>query len=239
MRHFWKGLALVWGKKELRKQIWMPLLKAAAIGTVGVALSYWLLTPLLSGLLAKIGLAGWWGTGGAWLLMTLLWVFAFSPTFYTIAILASAFEWEKLSKRVEELVHGPNVPSQAGNLQLAMMENARRWPRSFATIILCAVTAPILGGVVSALIAGYQGVFDYTSPAFARRGVYWPAQKRVVKKLPERVPLILVGGFLSLIPFVNLLMIPVLVATGTLMTAEEYPHGVPEIEPREAGVRMF
>ncbi|HTQ11030.1 MAG TPA: hypothetical protein VMI31_13225, partial [Fimbriimonadaceae bacterium] len=81
-------------------------------------------------------------------------------------------------------------------------------------------------GVPAVLFAGFLGLHDYTSAAYLRRGVTFPAQMSPVGKLEGRFSFAIAAGLLTLIPLVNVLMLPCLVAGGTLMVVDaEKPSG--------------
>jgi uncharacterized protein involved in cysteine biosynthesis len=67
------------------------------------------------------------------------------------------------------------------------------------------------------LVAGWVGVLDYTSPAFLRYnrtvGEQWPVGTKMKGWFGFQIG----AGLLSLLPFVNVLMLPALVAGGTSM----------------------
>lgn len=221
-----KGASLVWTRPELRRYIWRPLVRGVVWSAGFVALSFFLFRPFLDGYLQSLGVLGGWASGLSWILVAVIWFFILGPAFHVIAITASAMEWEKLSLEVEKLVHGPNVPNRRLGALAALSENGKRLPRGLATAMVCGLLAPIFLGLVSAFIAGWQCRYDYTAPAFIRRGVVWPQQKALAAKLPGINSFHAVGGISALIPIVNLLMIPALIAGGTLLTAERYPHEI-------------
>lgn len=221
-----KGALLVWTRPELRRFVWRPLIRGIIWSAGFVALSFFLLQPFLGGYLQRFGVFGGWANGLSAGLLALVWFFLLGPAFHVIAITASAMEWEKLSLAVEQIAHGPQVPNRKLGALAALTENGKRLPRGLLTAIGCGLLAPLFFGLVSAFVAGWQCRYDYTAPAFVRRGVVWPQQKALAAKLPGIHALHVVGGISALIPIVNLLMIPALVAGGTLLTAERYPHEV-------------
>lgn len=218
MNAFQTGLKLVLTDRELRPYIWRPI-----FSTLPLLLGLVVLTFFAAGWLASLWVAGPLGGVLGVAITVGIWWFALGPVFFTLAILLSANHWEKLSLRAEQEYRNGPVPNNTTTWKGAMKDTARRFPRSILTTALCMVTGPIFFGAVSAGIAGLQARYDFTAPAFARRGIGWPEQKRLFKRIPGQAPFWLVCALGSWIPIVNLFMLPVLVAAGTVFVANRYP----------------
>ena len=75
---------------------------------------------------------------------------------------------------------------------------------------------PVVGPL---LIAGYVATLDVTASAFARRGFLLKAQRKRFFQLKGWPVFLLIAGVFTLLPFVNAILLPILVAAGTLMVA--------------------
>jgi hypothetical protein len=84
---------------------------------------------------------------------------------------------------------------------------------AFATILL----GWLFFGIVGVVLAGWLGLLDYTSNAFARRGILIDRQFSSVRKLPGWGGFLVSAGVVALFPFLNVLLLPALVAGGTIL----------------------
>ena len=74
--------------------------------------------------------------------------------------------------------------------------------------------------VIPLLVASLLSVLDATAPAFARRGVRLGLQIGRVRRLRGVVSFALVSGLIVLVPVLNVLALPILVAAGTILVAD-------------------
>lgn len=221
MRAVLRGLSMVVRDRELRPYIWRPLVHAVPVLLGLLVLSFFILQPVAGLLLGLIQGASWLAGWVAGALAISLWWVLLGPVFFTVAIFLSAFSWEKLSLMVEQKAFpGRVVPAQSHGMVGGMAENLRRLPRTVAVSVGCGLLSPIFYGVLSAMLAGWQSQYDFTAPAFARRGVLWPKQKKAAAGLEGKWGLIAAATFFSWIPFLNLVMLPGFVAAGTLLVAD-------------------
>lgn len=203
------------------------MLRAGFVALLGLALGYALLQPAIHNLLGVVHIDVRASSGLASLFsIVLLWV-ALGPAFLGLGMFFSVFHWEELSREVEREVHGPNVPNHVTPHVVGIWDGIKRTPRGIFVMVLSLLLSPILFGLLSAGLTGYQSAYDLTGPAFARRGVFWSEQKRFASRVRGRGGLMLAAGIISLVPILNLLLIPSLVAGATLLVAREYPHGCP------------
>lgn len=221
MTTVFKGIKLVWGDPELRPFIYRPLFRAIPILLLLFVVTFFVMQPLAGLLLSLIGAVEWLVSLVAGVLTVALWWVLLGPVFFTIAIFISAFSWESLSKKVEDKAfpHLP-TPTHQTSFAVSFRDNMRRLPRTIVVSVLSALTAPIFFGVISAAIAGWQARYDFTAPAYMRRGVLWPEQRQRTKALRGQKELALASAVFAWIPIINLLALPGLVAAGSMMVAE-------------------
>lgn len=145
-------------------------------------------------------------------------VFLGGALFLALAALVSSWMWDGLSQRVERMAMG------------YVVDVGLSWPRvgldalvRFAATIGLALLAYgcglVTAGVGAVVFAGWAAALDVTSNAFLRRGVTFGAQGARLRRIPGWAPFALACGVIALIPFVNVLMLPVLVVAGTLKVA--------------------
>lgn len=227
MRYIIRGASLVYGSPRLWKYIITPmLLGLLVLIAVGVA-SYWLIVPRIdtaitsrfSGSTANL----------LELLASLLFIVLFILTsgflYLTIVSFLSSMLWENLSFEVEKQSTGREVSSKFSNRELLGDAIVRGlFALSFGLLSLCCGWP--LAGIPGILIAGWIGLHDYTAAAYTRRGLLFSGQRERLRFLPVRFQFIVVGGLLTLLPFINVLMLPALVAGGTLMVIDSEADGV-------------
>lgn len=161
-----------------------------------------------------------------------IWFFLGGFVFITITSLTSSFLWDDLSQRIEEDITG--VPGRKSTLPTGriVVDSLSRGVFSILIAIaslFCGWVLPFVGPV---LLAGWLGVLDYTSSAFLRYdrtvGQQWP----VAMKMKGWFGFLVGSGLLSLLPFINVLLLPGLVAGGTVMAVRSGQLGHREISSR-------
>ena len=204
-------------ERELWRYAFVPLLWGGIAYLVVVLLVLGFSIPL-GGWLAQ-SLLGGGGLLGEWLggLLGFVTVVVFGGGIYlALVALLSGFGFDRLSVEVERREFGSATMGEStvgGGLVRGAVSLA------LGLVALC------LGGtvVVPWLVASYLCLMDFTAPALARRGVGFGAQFRATRGLPGALPFALVGGVILLVPVVNVLALPVLVAAGTMLVAGYSP----------------
>lgn len=129
----------------------------------------------------------------------------------------SGFGFDRLSVEVEERLFGAaegRSPGFAAGL-------ADGVARGLLAVVLGIVALCLSVTVVGPwLIASLLCLIDFTAPALMRRGVGLGRQLGVARRLPDALPFALIAGAIVLIPVVNVLTLPILVAAGTILAAE-------------------
>jgi len=197
--------------RELRKYLWQPLLISIPSYIAIWALTAWLLLPPLQGLALRFNLPWWVGN----LAFMLFWFFISGTVFITIAAMLSGHFWEALSRRVEEIEAGK---SEAGRLG-AIKGNLDGLARTFFSMMMLGCGA-IVGWIIPVIgplaFVAFIASLDFTAPAMARRGYTLRPHIAKVLRIKDILPFAILAGFASGFPFINVLLLPVLVAAGTL-----------------------
>ncbi|MBC8135991.1 MAG: hypothetical protein H8F28_08915, partial [Fibrella sp.] len=155
-----------------------------------------------------------------------IWIALF-PFLFTL--LAGAFAgviFEPLSLAVERVVRGTDTAD------IAPLSGSAAFGDTVARLVLSVMLALlsfglgfVLGPVPGILTASIIGLLDYTSPIYARRGkTLGPQWRDLFGALNARtVTFALAAGFVSLIPIVGVLMLPGMIAGGTLLVLGRDP----------------
>ncbi len=212
-----RGITLVLGNRRFWPFIWRPMLASAGIFAFVLAIGYWLIVPQVRGLFNRTGLGeGVANVGATAAYLILLW-FVASVLFITIAGLTSSFLWDRLSYEVERTVR-PAPPKHETTWPIWVADALPR--TGFATLIFCGSVGCFWILPIGVALASWLCLYDYSACAYLRRGISFPVQFRSVFKNKGWPTFALTCGLLTLIPIVNVLLLPGLVAAGTLMVAE-------------------
>ncbi len=203
------------GQKELRGFIIRPILWGILIyALVSISANFALVGPLRD-LILRLGVPESWSIWVARIAFFIAWSFIAGPIFFGINGMLSSLLWDKLSLRVEERVFG-SAPNGQTSLGRALADSMARLPLTVGVSLLSALlsfTVPWL----SAWPVGWLSLYDFTACAYARRGLYYPAQKRASSRLPKAREFAICCGILSLIPLVNLICLPGCIAGATIL----------------------
>lgn len=220
---FREGFGVIARHSDLRKLAVAPLLISA-----GVLVLVWVLAVGFGG----GALGEWIGSVFPWLAPSAPWIgrvlvavglwFLTSTLFIHLALLAGAHFWDELSFRVEQrtMGHAPRKPISVPRIAL---EVAMRMIFAFGFAIAGLLFGWLLAGIVGVLLAGTLAFCDLTAAAFARRGVLFPNQVLKAIRMREALWFIPVAGIVALAPILNIILLPGLLATATLVVARRYP----------------
>ncbi len=202
---------------RLWRFIVQPMLVALGAFVSIAALVFWLVVPWVSQRVESVAgsLLGWATFG----LSTLVFVLSSGFLFLLLVSFFSSTMWEKLSLEVELIATGNRVESKLP-ISTIIADNVARGLLAVMLTAISLCCGWILFGIPAILMAGYLGLHDYTAAAYLRRGLTFGDQRERVFKLHGWVGFLLLAGVLTLLPVVNVLMLPCLVAGGTLMVAE-------------------
>jgi uncharacterized protein involved in cysteine biosynthesis len=220
MRFIFAGTALILRTPRLWRFIVQPLLSGALAFLLVSAGAYWLIVPGLNARIDHLLHATGYLSGVVAVLTTGLYLGLLILTsgflYLTLAALFSASLWSRLSLEVELSTTGRRVETKLP-VSAIVGDSVARGLFAIAVTLLSLCCGWTFFGLPAILMAGFLGLHDYTSAAYLRRGVTFPAQMSHVRGLPARFGFLLGGGLLTLIPVVNVIMLPCLVAGGTLM----------------------
>ncbi|HVT13700.1 MAG TPA: EI24 domain-containing protein [Fimbriimonadaceae bacterium] len=217
MSYFLDGIALILRTPKLWRFVVQPLLTAAIAFLAVAAGAYWLIVPRLDAWIdARIH--AWSGlvalmTSGLYILLLAL---TSGFLYLTLASFFSASLWEKLSLEVEFVETGKRVEAKLP-VSAVVKDSLLRGSFAVGVSLLSLCCGWTFLGIPAILFAGFLGLHDYTSSACLRRGITFPNQMAEVRTLRGRFSFLLAAGLLTLIPLVNVIMLPGLVAGGTLM----------------------
>ena len=213
-----EGFRMVFMDRRYWRYIVVPWMWSTLIFLAVVVVGYFLFVPAIQGWIDS-RVEGYEGIVRTLvsLAYAVIWFFIAGFVFLTITSVTSSFLWEALSQRVEEQITGNPAPKSSLPTMRIVSDSISRGVFSILIAILslfCGWAVPIIAPVV---LAGWVGLLDYTSPAFLRYnqtvGQQWP----VATKMKGWFGFQVVSGLLTLVPLVNVLMLPALVAGGTSM----------------------
>ncbi|MBC8064744.1 MAG: EI24 domain-containing protein [Chlorobia bacterium] len=216
-----EGFRMVFMDRRYWRYILVPWMWSTLIFLAVVVIGYFALVPWIQGALeARLGTeSGLSGIAKTLVSLTyvVVWFFLAGFVFLLITSITSSFLWDELSQRVEEQITGqPGRKSTLPTGRIVSDSVSRGLFAIFIAILslFCGWVIPFIAPVI---LAGWLGVLDYTSPAFLRYdrtvGQQWP----VATKMKGWFGFQVASGLLSLLPFVNVFMLPALVAGGTSM----------------------
>lgn len=212
MRPITRALRLFARERGLWRYALVPFAWAALAYTVVAALTFALLIPVAQGVAGS----GAGTIAGSVLALVILVAFA-GPIYLALVALIAGFGFERLSAAVEEAEFGRAEGRPVG-LAAGLADGV---PRALLTLALSLLA--LCGSflvVVPWLVAAFIAIMDSTAPALLRRGVGLGRQFGVVRRLPNALPFAALAGLIALVPVLNVLALPILIAAGTLMVAE-------------------
>lgn len=222
MRHIVEGARLVFMDRDLRAYVWRPMVLAGVVYLLVLVVLLIVAVPTAGALAERLGMTRVVGQALGGVLVLAGWFLAAGVLYLGLAGILSAFSWDRLSSEVERRAFG-SVVGRTPSLGRVVLDASIRLPFTVVMVILSVLLGWVCFGIVGVLLAGVLGLSDYTSCAFARRGKFFPGQLRAALRLKEARAFVISSGLLTLIPLVNVLMLPALVAGGTLLVRESDP----------------
>ena len=217
-----RGTVLLWRNPRLWGIALAPLFAAVVLYTaLGVGGGF-VMIPLLREWFGG-SVPPWLAAAG----FVVAWVLLFP---FLFALLVGAFAgviFEPLSLAVERVVRGETVPKSGATVPFT--DTLARLTLAVTLAALSLLLGFVFGVVPGILAASMVALLDYTSPAFARRGKLLSAQWRelIAKPKPDAASFALVAGLFSVLPIIGVLMIPGMVAGGTLLALRRETASVP------------
>jgi CysZ protein len=182
-----------------------------------------LLLPRLAEWLGRLPGGGFWSVFGE-AAAILLYLLLFPFVFILLGGIFFGLVFEPLSLAVERLAAEPGETIPAvrlgfgtlfGDTVSRLFVNASLGLAAFIVGLFLGPLAPVVGVLAAATI----GLLDYPSPAYLRRGhTLRPQARRLLHRLDrDTIAFGLVAGLLTLVPLIGVLLMPGLIAGGTLL----------------------
>lgn len=219
MGYVLRGMRMVFNEPRLRPFLWKPWVTSLIIFLAVLVLGFALWVPVAAGLATSLGLPGWLGAGLGAVLYGLLWWFAAGVVFLFFAGILSSLLWDRLSAEVESLAGVSNSRTPPG-CGLQLWDTLLRLPFTFLIAAATLIVGWTCLGLTGVLLAGWLSLYDYTACAYVRRHILFSRQFFRVFRNPSWPGFALASGLITLLPFVNVLLMPALVAAGTLLCAD-------------------
>jgi uncharacterized protein involved in cysteine biosynthesis len=219
MRYVLAGLGMVFSKRRLWPYVWGPMVAGAAVWAGIVVLGWLFVVPALSRWIDSWGLGGIWGALLANAVYAASWVLLSGVVYLSLVGVLSSILWDRLSAEIERELGREAVAERLGCGAIAA-DAVYRALFSCAIAAACLIVGLCTLGLGSVVLAGWLGLYDYTAPSFLRRGATFPRQFSEAFECRGWAGFVLLSGLLTLLPLVNALMLPALVAGGTMLVVE-------------------
>lgn len=227
MRYVMQGASLVFGRNRLWPFVWKPMLVGGLIYFLMVAIGFATVPNLFVNLMRQTGLdqilpgddALVARTIGAIAYGVVLW-FASGVLFLTFTTIASAFLWEKLSIEVERERGVLDPVTFKHSVATVVLDGGLRFVLALAITILGILVGWACFGIIGILMAGWVAMHDYTCPAMMRRGKPLWKQMPLMPRQKGWFGFQVSCGLVTIVPLLNVLMLPAMVAGGTIMVSE-------------------
>lgn len=230
MRYVAAGIGMFIRDKSLWRYAWRPMLLSAFVYLAIAALGFAVFVPFVRGAIESAGAQGeGWarfirdtaGLVAAILYVIVLWVFS-GMIYIMICSLFSAFMWDRLCEEVEEKLGIFEKPQPIG-CGILLADSLVRFIVAMFIAAFGFATGWMCMGITAIVSTGWMCLLDFTAPAYLRRGKPFWDQHREVYKLKGWPFFILCTGMLTLLPFINLILLPAMVAGGTMLRAQRRP----------------
>jgi CysZ protein len=152
-----------------------------------------------------------------------VWIILFPFIFTLLGGVFFGLIFEPLSRAVEKLIASTDSEAPPSDVRLSagvtfgdtIARLTLNGTLAFTAFLLGFFLGPIPGVIAAALV----GLLDYTSPTYLRRGrTLGPQSRHLFSRLDGgTLAFALVAGLLSLVPLVGVLLMPGLIAGGTLL----------------------
>jgi len=207
----------VFGERRLRPFVWGPMALAGGLfALISIAAYFWI-TPWVQEWLSRVGIDRAYGALIGGIAFVVIWWLISMTLYLGLAGILSSFLWEKLSLEIERMEGFAPAESSKVGCGATIYDTILRAIFSLFIAVLTLATGWLCFGIVGVFLAGTLGLLDYSSSSFARRGILVDRQWGAVRRCPGWKGFLVGSGIVSLFPFVNVLMLPALVAGGTLL----------------------
>lgn len=205
--------------KRLARYCISPLVLAGLAYLALVLAVFMLIRPRLQGLLVQFGMQETWTGPLATVLVVAGLVLASNLLFLTLATSISSMFWDRLSMEIEQAV-GADSPVPTLPLKVVLLDIMCRVVFAFFILTLGFCGNFCVPFVFAIAGAGLLACLDFSASPFLRRRIPWWQQWRYLRQLKGGLTFGLVAGACSLLPMLNVLLMPVFVVGATLMFHE-------------------
>jgi CysZ protein len=216
VEHILAGAGLILRNRRFWRYIYGPLAISGGLFLLLASIGLVVVNAIWAGVLGRFGQdSGPLSAIAPLLYLVLLFVYS-GVLFLAITSMTSSFMWERLSAAVEMALGGTGRMDSLPKSVVIGDSIARTMLAigvAFASLC-CAFIVPVIAPL---LLAGGLGIIDYTAAAYLRRNVLLRQQMRAVWKLPGVLGFLVASALISSVPLLNVLMLPAMVAGGTIM----------------------
>ena len=202
----------------------VPIAIGGALFIVAMIGGYLFIVPRLATWIAGWGVPSFISGMASFLLFATIWLVFSGAVFTALVGSVSPFLWDRLSLRIEEKVLGI-PPDHTPSTIVVIGDGVARVVMSVVIAVVAVLLSCFTFGFIGILAAGLIGLFDFTAPAFLRRGMLLGDQARVMFRARGWSSYALGCGVISSIPIINVISLPALVAGGTLLCIEHHATG--------------
>lgn len=197
---------------------------AAAAYVALSILGFWLFVPGIETWLRALGVQRVFGASLGTTVFVIAWVFLSGALFVGLAGWFSSLLWDRLSLEIEKL-EGVDASGKGPGCLVLTMDTVARLAFSGAVVLMGFVLGFFTFGIASILLCGWIGLLDFTACACLRRGIMLTGQVGKCSGLPGATGFAIAVGILSMFPLVNVVLLPGLVAGGTLLILDAEKKG--------------
>lgn len=214
MSHIRDAFLLLWKDRSCRRFVWQPLLIAFGLWLSVLLLGNVVLVPILEARAAALGVQPQFVGIAGRVAFTVLWFFVSGPVFYSLALAASGFFWDGLSRYAEGKRYGTVALDRRGFAVTNIVMAVRLGFALFLGVV--AAVFGIFGcAPISAAIAGFAAVVETFDAPLSRRGLLFPKTVGKAFSTKGAWPIFMFASVASVFPVVNVFALPLLIVAST------------------------
>ena len=237
MKALFEGLRMVLTMPGLRRNFWQPVL--ATCGLYLVLLIAGIVTAMSLGavIIERFNLPDWMGFLGGGVVFAVAWVYASSAIFVGIAGIIAGLFAERITTAIEAARGGEPLSFSHTRAAQAADTAARIGQALVAAVVMAVAGLTPLGPVAAISLGGWLAAMEFTSSAESRRGRLLTDQALAFRRVPGGVGFMIGCGILSMLPVINALALPGMIAGGAILIQDADRAGafaLPSEEPTQA-----
>lgn len=219
MLHVWSALKLLTTQPKLWLPCSLPLFGAVTLFLVSFFAGLQFVTGRFAELSEMLRIPAAIGSVTGGVLLTVLWILLSGPIFLVFFGVIAIPTWEVLSRRVERHFANVEATSYLTVWQISLDIFLRIVTAVFAMVIV--LVLGFLGlSIVGTFILGFLILIDCSAPSLMRRGHSMFQHWGAVFRSPGWFSLWIAISLSSMVPILNVLLLPVFVIASTLMVLE-------------------